>query len=99
MGILKNFVTPLHKQTKRNYVERMTNNNVYCSEVAKKYGKDYWDGKRKFGYGGYKYIPGRWKSVAKKIIKTYNLKPGSRVIDIGCGKGFLLYEFKKSIHH
>ena len=92
MGILKNFVTPLHKQTKRNYVERMTNNKVYCSEVAKKYGKDYWDGKRKFGYGGYKYIPGRWKSVAKKIIKTYNLKPGSRVIDIGCGKGFLLYE-------
>ena len=40
MGILKNFVTPLHKQTKRNYVERMTNNKVYCSEVAKKYSKD-----------------------------------------------------------
>ena len=41
MGILKNFVTPLHKQTKRNYVERMTNNKVYCSEVAKKYSKDF----------------------------------------------------------
>ncbi len=71
MGSLKNFVTPLHKKTKRNYVERMTNNKIYCSEVAKKYSDEYWDGDRKFGYGGYKYIPGRWKPVAEQLIKTY----------------------------
>ena len=94
MGILKNFVTPLHKQTKRNYVERMTNNKVYCSEVAKKYSKEYWDGDRKFGYGGYKYIPGRWKPVAEKLIKTYKLDSKSKILDAGCGKGFLLHEMK-----
>ena len=94
MGILKNFVTPLHKQTKRNYVERMTNNKVYCSEVAKKYSKEYWDGDRKFGYGGYKYIPGRWKPVAEKLIKTYKLDSKSKILDVGCGKGFLLHEMK-----
>ena len=92
MGTLKNFVNPLHQQTKRNYIERMINGKVECSKVAKKYGEDYWDGERKYGYGGYKFIPGRWKPVALDLIKTYNLKPGSRVLDVGCGKGFLIYE-------
>ena len=94
MGVLKNFVSPLHKQTKRNYIERMNNEKVNCSKVAKKYEKKYWDGDRKFGYGGYKYIPGRWKDVAQKLINTYNLKSGSSVLDVGCGKGFLLHEMK-----
>ena len=92
MGKQINIVSNLHKQTNRNYLQRMQNEKIKCMNVAKKYGKDFWDGKRKFGYGGYKYMPGRWKSVAKKIIKKYNLKPGSKVLDIGCGKGFLLYE-------
>ena len=92
MGDLVNFVTPLHQATERAYIDRMIDDKVNCMLKAKEYEFDYWDGDWRFGYGGYKYIPGRWKSVAKKIIKTYNLKPGSRVIDIGCGKGFLLYE-------
>ena len=70
----------------------MKDQKVYCMKIAKKYGKEYWDGNRRFGYGGYKYIPGRWKNVAKKIIKLYKLKPGSKVLDVGCGKGFLLKE-------
>ena len=49
----------------------MTDNKAYCMKVAKKYEKDYWDGNRKFGYGGYKYIPGRWKAVAQKLINNY----------------------------
>ena len=94
MGILKNFVTSLHQQTKRNYIERMQNEKVKCSKIAMKFEKEYWDGDRKFGYGGYKYIPGRWKDVAQKLIDTYKLKSGSSVLDVGCGKGFLLYEMK-----
>jgi len=94
MGVLKNFVTLLHQQTKRNYIERMNNEKVKCSNIAKKYGKEYWDGNRKFGYGGYKYISGRWKTVAQELISAYNLKSGSSVLDVGCGKGFLLYEMK-----
>ena len=88
-------VTYLHKKTKRNYVRRMLNDKIICMKEAKKYSKNYWDGDRKYGYGGYKYIPGRWEAVAKKIIKKYNLKNTSRILDIGCGKGFLLYEIKK----
>ena len=89
------FITSLHKSTSRNYLARMINKKVECMNVAKKYGYHYWDGNRKYGYGGYSYIPGRWKSIANKIIKKYNLNNKSKILDVGCGKAFLLYEIKK----
>jgi SAM-dependent methyltransferase len=94
MGKLLNIVTSLHKSSKRDYLARMIDDKVQCMNIAKQYGKDYWDGDRRYGYGGYKYIPGRWKPVAEKLIKIYNLKSGSKVLDIGCGKGYLIYEMK-----
>ena len=94
MGKLLNVVTPLHKKTKRDYIGRMLDEKVACSRIARKYSKDYWDGDRRFGYGGYKY-DGRWEIVAKKLIEIYGLKNNAKILDVGCGKGFLLYEFKK----
>lgn len=94
MGQLRNFVTPLHKATSRNYLERMVDEKVKCMLKAKEYEQDYWDGDRRFGYGGYRYLAGRWKPVAQALIDTYGLKEGSRVLDVGCGKGFLLYEMQ-----
>lgn len=92
MGKLLNIVTPLHQQTKRDYLARMVDDKVKCMQIAKQYGSDYWDGDRRFGYGGYKYMPGRWKPVAEALIQTYKLGPDSKVLDVGCGKGFLLHE-------
>ena len=97
MGEMKNFITTLHQSTSRNYIERMNDDKIECMIEAKKYGENYWDGDRKFGYGGYKYIPDRWKPLAEKLIETYNLKPNSKILDVGCGKGFLLFEIKKLI--
>ena len=94
MEKLLNIITPLHKKTKRDCIGRMTDNKVECMRIAKQYGKDYWDGDRRYGYGGYRY-DGRWSSVAEKMIKNYNLPPNAEILDVGCGKGFLLYEFKK----
>ena len=94
MGRLVEFVTPLHKATKRDCLSRMNDNKVEAMIKAKEYGFDYWDGDRRYGYGGYRYIPGRWKPVAKAFIENYNLGPGSKILDIGCGKGFLLYEIQ-----
>jgi SAM-dependent methyltransferase len=94
MGQLRNFVTPLHKATQRDYVGRMTDDKVACMVKAKEYEFDYWDGDRRYGYGGYKYMPGRWQTVAEALIKTYGLKPGSKVLDVGCGKAFLLHEMQ-----
>jgi protein-L-isoaspartate(D-aspartate) O-methyltransferase len=86
------FVSDLHKKTKRDYVGRViSDNKADCAVVAKQYGEDYWDGDRKYGYGGYTY-DGRWRVVAEKLAKHYNLKAGQKVLDIGCGKAHLLYE-------
>ena len=90
-----NIITSLHTKTKRNYIKRMISKKIECMTISKKYGHDYWDGNRKFGYGGYKYIPGRWEQVAKKFIKKYKLNNQSNILDLGCGKGFLLFEIKK----
>lgn len=95
LGEIKNYVTLNHKKTSRNYFERMNNNKIECMIIAKKFDYDYWDGDRKFGYGGYKYIKGYHSIVAKKLIKDYRLTNRSRILDIGCGKGYLMYELKK----
>lgn len=94
MGQLLNLITPLHKKTQRDYLARMVDEKVHCMQKAKEYGYDYWDGDRRYGYGGYSYRPGYWKPVAEGIIKRYNLQPGSKVLDVGCGKGYLLYELQ-----
>ena len=94
MGYLKNFVTPLHTSTTRDYLARMIDEKVHCMQISKQYDKDYWDGDRRYGYGGYKYIPGRWKPVAEQLIKAYDLTSNSKVLDMGCGKGYLMYEIK-----
>ncbi len=87
-------ITKNHKSTKRNYLERMMNKKVHCMKVSKIYDHRYWDGDRKYGYGGYHY-DGRWNAIAKKIIKKYKLNKNSKILDIGCGKGHLVYELKK----
>ena len=94
MGHLLNIVNQLHRRTARDYVGRMTDDKVHCSEVARRFDRDYWDGDRRFGYGGYKY-DGRWSVVAKQLVETYSLPPNARILDVGCGRGFLLYEFTK----
>jgi len=92
------FMTSLHKSTKRDYLGRV-NDKEYpkakAAMLAKQWGYDYWDGDRRINYGGYQYIPGRWEKLAKELILYYKLKPGDKVLDIGCGKGYLLYDLKK----
>jgi len=94
MGKLLEVITPLHKRAKRDYLARMTDDKVACSKIAREYQKDYWDGDRRYGYGGYKY-DGRWEAVARRLIEIYDLPEDAKILDVGCGKGFLLYEFMR----
>ncbi|MDF1756998.1 MAG: class I SAM-dependent methyltransferase [Legionellaceae bacterium] len=75
--------------TKRNIQARQVGKDLDVIKVAKQFGEMYFDGPRTYGYGGYRY-DGRWISVAKDIVKHFNLGPGSKVLDVGCAKGFLV---------
>lgn len=94
MGEMLELVTPLHQSTSRDYLARMVDSKVEAMMVAKEYGKDYWDGDRRYGYGGYTYLPGRWKPVAEALIDRYDLSNASSILDVGCGKAYLLYELQ-----
>jgi len=94
------FMSVLHKSTKRDYLAR-ANDPEYpkarAAELAKQFNYDYWDGDRRICYGGYKYIEGRWEEVARAMASYYPLPAKPKILDIGCGKGFLLYDFLKVI--
>ena len=90
-------ITSIHSSTKRNYIQRVTEHDkAECAEVACEFGQDYWDGDRKYGYGGMKY-DGRWKPIAEALVKHYGLKSGMKVLDVGCGRAFLLYDLMQAV--
>ena len=78
----------------RNIQKRAEAKDPAVIAMAKQYGEMYFDGPREYGYGGYRY-DGRWTPVAEDIVKHFNLKPGDRVLDIGCAKGFLVKDLIK----
>ena len=91
------FLSPVHKATKRDYRQRVLDHDkADCAERALQFGYDYWDGERHLGYGGYRY-DGRWRPVAEAIAKHYDLQPGASILDVGCGKAFLLYELSQVV--
>ena len=82
-------------QITRDIGERMRNKD--CNRLlALKFGFEYFDGPRDQGYGGYRY-DGRWVPVAKAIVDRYGLKPGDRVLDVGCAKGFLMKDLADAL--
>ena len=94
------FMSVLHKSTQRDYLARVNDPDfpkAKAAELAKKFDFDYWDGDRRICYGGYRYMEGRWEKVARSMVEHYDLPPKPKILDIGCGKAFLLYDFLKVI--
>lgn len=90
-----NILQAKHGSVKRDYLARVNDPDFpkyRAAELAKKWDYDYWDGDRRICYGGYSYKPGYWTPIANLLIQEYGLTSSSSVLDIGCGKGYLLYE-------
>lgn len=83
-----------HPKTSRDYNKRSLEKTPDIVRLAKEFGKDFFDGDRKCGYGGYKY-DGRWKTVVKRMKDYYNLPEEAAILDVGCAKGFMLHDFKE----
>ncbi|MBF8262506.1 MAG: Methyltransferase type 11 [Parachlamydiales bacterium] len=86
-----------YPRTKRNVAERGQTKTEEDRKIARQFDKDFFDGDRRHGYGGFSYHPRFWQPVVPDFQKHYDLKSGSRVLDIGCAKGFMLHDFLQII--
>jgi len=84
-----------YPETKRDINKRLEEKTEKHRAIARKFEKDFFDGDRKVGYGGFNYNPKYWTKVVKDIYNYYKLKSGDRILDVGCAKGFMLYDFLK----
>ena len=99
MGLL-NFISSKHSSVNRNYMSRVCDEEMpkhKASSLAKKWDLEYWDGDRRTGYGGYKFVEGYWSELVRSLVLHYGLTSSSRVLDIGCGKGYMLVELEKQV--
>ena len=92
INLLKNY--PL---AKRSLGERAEQKTEAIRNIAKQFGEEYFDGERIYGYGGYRYHPRFWQPVVPTFQEHFQLSSGSRILDVGCAKGFMLYDFMQLI--
>jgi len=83
-----------YPKAKRNIEKRNSVQGAENIAIARQYGREYFDGARDTGYGGYRY-DGRWVAIAEDMVEHWGLRPGDRVLDVGCAKGFLVKDLMK----
>lgn len=83
-----------YPKTKRDLSQRLETKSEENRNIARQFGKEFFDGSRDTGYGGFNYNPRFWREVTKDIIDWYELDSGATILDVGCAKGFMLYDFK-----
>jgi len=92
INLLRNY-----PRTKRNIEERGQTKTDADRALARQFGKDFFDGDRKNGYGGFNYNPKFWTPVVPDLIDFYHLTENSSILDVGCAKGFLVYDLLQAL--
>jgi len=85
----------LYPRSKRPIDERSKLITEEHHRIARQFGKEYFDGERLYGYGGYSYHPRFWQATVKRFRDYYQLAENASVLDVGCAKGFMLHDFKQ----
>lgn len=94
-GIMEIDLMVHYPRSKRPIDERAKTITEENRKVAQQFGREFFDGNRLYGYGGYSYHPRFWKQTVAYFRDHYRLKPDARVLDVGCAKGFMLHDFKE----
>ncbi len=86
-----------YPKTKRNVHERGQEKTEEDRRIGRQFGQEYFDGDRRFGYGGYNYNARFWQPVMPTFIEHFGLTKNSSVLDVGSGKGFMLYDLMLAV--
>ena len=86
-----------YPRTKRNVEERGATKTEDVRRVARQFGKEFFDGERQYGYGGFKYFSRFWQPVIPTFQKHFGLTGRSSLLDVGCAKGFMLHDLVELI--
>jgi len=86
-----------YPKTKRNLEERLASKTDADRAIARQFGRDFFDGDRNHGYGGFNYMPRFWQPVIPTFKDYWDLTPNSSLLDVGCAKGFMLHDLAESI--
>lgn len=86
-----------YPRARRNVEERGQSKTEEDRAVAREFGKEFFDGDRRHGYGGYRYSPRFWQPVVPAFREHFTLQRGSSILDVGCGKGFMMHDFAELI--
>mgnify|MGYP005990320171 CR=1 FL=1 len=89
IDLLKNYPKP-----KRNLDQRLLDKSPEIVKIAREFGQQFFDGDRKYGYGGLSYNKKYWEKVVRDFVEYYKIKPDAKILDVGCAKGFMIYDFK-----
>ena len=81
-----------YPKAKRNLEERLSSKNEADRSIARKFGREFFDGDRNHGYGGFNYMPRFWQPVMPTFKQYWNLTEKSSLLDVGCAKGFMLHD-------
>jgi SAM-dependent methyltransferase len=84
-----------YPKTKRSVADRGPAITDHVRAIARQYDRDYFDGERRYGYGGYSYHPRFWEETVRLFHDHYGLADDASVLDVGCAKGFMLHDFKR----
>jgi SAM-dependent methyltransferase len=96
MGIEINLLEHYPK-AKRNLDARAAEKTETDREIARRFEKDFFDGDRRHGYGGFSYMPRFWQPVIPTFQDYWKLNESSSVLDVGCAKGFMMYDMSQLI--